>query len=80
MTVVCKDMNRAQAILDSDDPAMQKQIAKPLHPNDWNNRGKEIMIPHYGRSSHKTKLWVIFWFTLTPGLLRRPHYTTHTGA
>jgi ribA/ribD-fused uncharacterized protein len=44
MAVVCKDMNRAQAILDSDDPAVQKQIAKPLRPKDWNNRGKEIMM------------------------------------
>ena len=42
--VVCKDMNRGQAILDSDDPAVQKQIAKPLHPKDWNNRGEEIMM------------------------------------
>ena len=44
MTVVCKDMNIAQTILDNDDPAVRKQIAKPLHQNGWNNHGKEIVM------------------------------------
>ena len=44
MAVVCKVMNRAQALLDSDDPSVQKQFAKPLHQKDWNNRSKEVMM------------------------------------
>ena len=38
------DMVRAQAILDTDDPGMQKQIAKSVRPNNWNQLGPDVMI------------------------------------
>ena len=70
-----KALSWGEAQASAKDRTLWQNIVVALRPT---GDKKDKWSENHARNSNKTKLWVISWFTLTPGLLRKPHHTTHT--